>query len=178
MRTQLTIASLATISQAIQLRQQDTTTTNHPDTDGTYYDENRYSFHNWVGKYHFEGASDDFLECMYDKDLDKDGKVTVRELAEVVIMSTPNIDATEVMAHMDQFIEEHGEDYPWEDDETFMAYFMPYAFDANNDGMLGRQEASNLYDFLGVGEMAEELFDENAYLPHDVVANTILTMRY
>jgi len=115
---------------------------------------------------------------MYDKDLDKDGKVTVRELTEAIIMSTPNIDATEVMAHMDKFIALHGEDYNWEDDEEFMAYVMPYAFDANNDGMLGRQEASNLYDFLGVGWMAEELFAENAYLPHDMVANTILTMRY
>jgi len=115
---------------------------------------------------------------MYDKDLDKDGKVTVRELGEVILMSTPNVDAERIMGTINEYVAEHGENYPWEDDEEFMAYVMPYAFDSNNDGMLGRQEASNLYDFLGVGEMAEDLFDEYAYLPHDMVANTILSLRY
>jgi len=58
MRTQLTIATLAAFTQAIQLRLQETNADYH-DTTGTDsphyddHDEDYYSFHNWVGKYHF-----------------------------------------------------------------------------------------------------------------------------
>lgn len=116
----------------------------------------------WIGKYKYDGATDEWLEAMYDADTNKDGTVTLSEA----------IDAAEdIGAEVDDWIvdmaETQPDDYRWDQDLALVTELLPMGFDHDGDGELNYEETQDFFAAIDQEELGEAVFIENATIDAD-----------
>lgn len=116
---------------------------------------------NWVGKYRFQGASDWWLEAMYEADSNKDGSVTLSEAVEAAesIGATVSEDVAAQAA-----AEPNKTD--WDMDLDLLTELLPLGFDHDGDRRLSYDETMAFFAAIGKTD-GDEIFDEFATLEYD-----------
>lgn len=137
------------------------------------YDGRTTDWSNWIGKYRFQGASENFLVGMYAADADRDGFVTLAEAITVI----ENIGGV-VPDNIKALVGTVEDDFRWDQDIDLMTQFIPMAWDENGDGELSHDEAKEYFYAFGAEDEFNDVWHAAATIKYDDLLEIMRGMRY